>query len=233
MLERLGRRGVVFDNAFATSSWTLPSHGSVFTGQLPDVLSTTWLDPLSERFPTLAERLDSAGYRTGGFVGNLEYASRETGLSRGFAHYEDYPVSAGQLVLSSAILKRVTGSGLVRRLVGTEQRLNRRHAAQINRAFLRWVDRGSDRPFFAFLNYFDAHAPYYPPEPFTEAFRGEGVHLNPKPYREQPPERGAYTQEEMRGPRRPTMEPSPISTPKSASYSTGSRPPDSCGTRWW
>ena len=26
------------------------------------------------------------------FVANLDYCSRETGLSRGFAHYEDYPI---------------------------------------------------------------------------------------------------------------------------------------------
>ena len=31
-------------------------------------------------------------------------------------------------------------------------------------SFLAWLDRGqSDRPFFAFLNYFDAHSPYVLP----------------------------------------------------------------------
>ena len=37
--------------------------------------------------------LASHGYDTAGFVANLDYCSRETGLARGFAHYEDFPLS--------------------------------------------------------------------------------------------------------------------------------------------
>ena len=33
------------------------------------------------------------GMTTAGFVANLDYCSRETGLARGFAHYEDFPLS--------------------------------------------------------------------------------------------------------------------------------------------
>ena len=47
-------------------------------------------------------------------------------------------------------------------------------AEQINRRILHWLDRRPNRPFFAFLNYFDAHAPYFPPEPFwSRALPGE------------------------------------------------------------
>ena len=42
--------------------------------------------------------------------------------------------------------------------------LQSRGAREINAAFLDWLSRRrTDRPFFAFLNYFDAHAPYIPP----------------------------------------------------------------------
>ena len=34
-LDAIAREAVVFDNAFATSPWTLPSFGSLFTGRLP------------------------------------------------------------------------------------------------------------------------------------------------------------------------------------------------------
>ena len=40
------RRGVRFDRAQATSSWTLPSHASMFTGRWPHELSAGWLTPL-------------------------------------------------------------------------------------------------------------------------------------------------------------------------------------------
>ncbi len=39
-LEALASRAVVFERALATSSWTLPTHGSLFTGRYPYELST-------------------------------------------------------------------------------------------------------------------------------------------------------------------------------------------------
>ena len=43
---------------------------------------------------------------------------------------------------------------------------DRKDAGAINDAFLGWLDRrrGRRRPYFAFLNFYDAHAPYLPPE---------------------------------------------------------------------
>jgi arylsulfatase A-like enzyme len=78
--------------AFATSSWTLPSHASLFTGRWPHELGVDWTSPLGKGTPTLAEYLAAHGYDTAGFVANLDYCSWETGLTRGFAHYEDYPL---------------------------------------------------------------------------------------------------------------------------------------------
>ncbi len=55
-------------------------------------------------------------------------------------------------------------------MIGLYETLGRRDAPRIRGAFLSWVDRESDRPFFAFLNYFDAHSPYQPPAPFDSRF---------------------------------------------------------------
>ena len=45
---------------------------------------------------------------------------------------------------------------------------HRKSAERINKDFLVWLDRhrqqGQSAPFFAFLNYYDAHHPYLPPE---------------------------------------------------------------------
>ncbi len=91
-LERLARRGARFDLAFSTSSWTLPAHASLFTGQWPHELGVDWKSPLRDDVPTLAEYLAAQGYDTAGFAANLDFCGRETGLARGFAHYEDFPI---------------------------------------------------------------------------------------------------------------------------------------------
>ena len=89
-LAELAERGIRFDRAQATSSWTLPSHASMFTGRWPHELSAGWLTPLDATFPTLAEFLGSRGYATAGFVANYSYCASGSGLERGFAAYEDY-----------------------------------------------------------------------------------------------------------------------------------------------
>ncbi len=91
-LKRLAGQGVRFDLAFATASWTLPSHASLFTGRWPHELGVDWRSPLRADIPTLAEYLASQGYDTAGFAANLEYCTRESGLAQGFAHYEDFPI---------------------------------------------------------------------------------------------------------------------------------------------
>jgi arylsulfatase A-like enzyme len=185
-LEQFARRGVRFDRAFATASWTLPSHGSLFTGRWPHELTADWRVPLDETYPTLAEFLGTHGYDTAGFVANLDYCSRETGLGRGFAHYEDYPIEPWDLFTRyigiGSRIDLLTPASVLNRLLKTycgdgydvipRAKEHAKDAEAINRSFLAWLSRqqARGRPFFAFLNYNDAHSPYELPESSAPAF---------------------------------------------------------------
>ena len=169
-LERLAKTGVRFERALSTAPWTLPSHASMFTGRFPHELSADWRIPLDATYPTLAEVLSARGYLTAGFVANMEYCTYEHGLHRGFVHYEDYLVSPEEIVLSSSLGRTIANSHRLRPIVGYYDILGRKTAATLNRDFLRWLSRQDRRPFFAFLNYYDAHEPYLPPEPFNLKF---------------------------------------------------------------
>jgi arylsulfatase A-like enzyme len=168
-LDRLAQDGIVFAKAMATAPWTLPSHASMFTGRFHHELSTSLATPLDGTFPTLAEVLGTLGYVTAGFVANLDYCNREFGLARGFHHYEDYPISAGQIINSAALSRSLTGQ--IRLSLGNYEDINRKRAPDINRAYLSWLARqDSEQPYFAFLNYFDAHSPYIAPPEFGLKF---------------------------------------------------------------
>ena len=88
-IEDLARRATVFDNAFATAPWTLPSHASIFTGLYPSRhgagVTEPWLPPASV---TLAELLRRRGYVAAGISAGDLSASR-FGLAQGFHHYRD------------------------------------------------------------------------------------------------------------------------------------------------
>ena len=170
-LEELSKEGAVFQNAIATTSWTLPSHASLFTGRFHYETLTSYYKPLDATYPTLAEVLASRGYVTGGFAANTIFCRLEDGIARGFTHYEDWVASPGELARSSALVRFAFNKAWVRKLLGYYEMLDRKPAPRIRTDFLQWVDRiPSGRPFFAFLNYFDAHQPYLPPADFAQRF---------------------------------------------------------------
>jgi arylsulfatase A-like enzyme len=169
-LERWAESATVFERAMSTSPWTLPSHASMLTGHWAHELSATWETALGPEHRTLAEALGARGYLTGGFVANTYYCGHELGLARGFAHYEDYVASWRELAISASIVRLVVNSHGFRRLTGYEDNLPRRSAEAITEQFLHWQSTTGARPFFAFLNYFDAHETYLPPPPFDTMF---------------------------------------------------------------
>lgn len=174
-LGRLASRAVTFSQARSTAPWTLPSHASMMTGRWRHELSAGINQPLDDAFPTLAEYLACHGYDTAGFVANTTYAGAETGLARGFARYEDHDVSTSGALWTTAVGRHFLCPLLApqdRRSDGDPNDHLRKCAARIRRDFLSWVDRqkADDRPFFAFLNMFDAHNPYLPPAGFDAPF---------------------------------------------------------------
>lgn len=168
-LKTFAERGVVFDRAISTTSWSLPAHASLFTGRYPFEMSASWTETLDDRQPTLAEVLSDAGFATGAFVANRYYGRRGFGLERGFATYDDVPPSSIEGIPDTWWWSRKIIE-LVRMKLGDHRRVARRPASDVNRGFLGWQARQAGRPFFAFLNYIDAHEPYRPPDPFNLAF---------------------------------------------------------------
>jgi hypothetical protein len=169
-LERFAPEGIRFDRAMATAPWTLPSHGSMFTGRYPGELRARLRTPLADSFPRIAQAFTDAGYATGGFVSNVAYCSREHGLQRGFQHYEDYQITPGGIIGSSRLGRVLLEQPRVRDLLNYYDVPGRKTAKSVSEEFLDWIDRRNSRPFFAFLNYWDAHQPYLPPEPFRGRF---------------------------------------------------------------
>jgi arylsulfatase A-like enzyme len=197
-IHGLASQGIRFDRAYTASSWTLPSHASMFTGRWPHELSAGWFTPLDRTHPTLAEYLGSRGFATAGFIANSWYCSDDSGLARGFTTYRDYTFPRLTACSTAALVDRpMTGIDELEHFL--EDRLdfdllkpvaeylwwifksNRKAAEEVNREVIDWLAgrRQPDRPFFAFLNYYDAHAPYQLPERGIHRF---GVH--PRNHRE-------------------------------------------------
>jgi arylsulfatase A-like enzyme len=166
-LERLAREGARFENAFATSSWSLPSHASLFTGLYP-FQHRADPQPLRPEFLTLAEFLNAHGYATASFVANTIWCTHSAGIAQGFVHHEDYFGNVWDMASRTVYSQKALEAVLT--FFGEYRAVERKRAEDINRSLLRWLDRRPDRPFFVFLNYFDAHEPVFPPPPYDAMF---------------------------------------------------------------
>jgi arylsulfatase A-like enzyme len=168
-LDKLASEGVLFENAFATASWTLPSHASMMTGRYT-YEHRAGGSPLNKQFPTLAEALSSLGYATAGFIANNEYCSAKTGLSRGFSTYEDHFSNVPDMIRQTYYGKLIM-SGLP--FIGYYDLPGRKNASEVNREFFNWLGTNRGTPFFAFLNYFDVHDPYIAPASYQRKFAAQ------------------------------------------------------------
>jgi len=131
-LEQLATESTVWEEAYSTSSWTSPSHASLFTGLHPaahGVTQSAW--SMGPELDTLAERLSAGGYRTAGIVGN-PMVGRVFGFDQGFDEYHE-----------TWREKRAPG---------------REHPAVEHLG--RLLDSADRRPLFAFINLIEPHSPY-------------------------------------------------------------------------
>lgn len=163
-IDRWSDQAVVFETALATSPWTLPTFGTLLTGELPSqhlagsyetVDGKREYSAVAGDVPTLAEMLAEHDVSTGAVMNN-PFLHPRFGISRGFETY-DY----------------VTGNNV-----------KLRRADAVVDAALRWLDDHAEQPFLLVVHMFDPYLNYDPPPPFRGRFTG-----NPQAegYRDVPP----------------------------------------------
>ena len=160
-LDRLAAAGVRFARARGVSSWTLPTHASLFTGKYPSVHGARYhpegrfrlsqgldgrfahyrVNPMHDGEATLAGWMGDAGWRTGGVVAG-PWMKKVFGLDRGFGWWDDRNI----------------------------RELNGRDAADVTDSAISFVERHADEPFLLFVNYFDPHGPWMTRWEFLERF---------------------------------------------------------------
>jgi arylsulfatase A-like enzyme len=167
-IDSLAAEGVRFETAIAPSSWTQPSHASMLTGRYTYEHQAE-MEPLDDTYPTIGEVMQANGYRTAGFSANTLFFTRRHGHGRGFLHFEDNYQSVTDAFFNSSLYGFLFDFYGLRKGLNYEGVPNRLLASNINTAALNWIDRGGE-PFFVFMNYFDVHDPYTPPEPYRSQF---------------------------------------------------------------
>jgi len=160
-LDKLAAESVLYRKAIATSSWTLPSHASLFTGKFTSshgarydangpLFLASVVSAASKHYRarglgvdelTLAGILRESGYATGAVVGG-PWLKRVFGLDKGFDFYDDSEIST----------------------------INGKSANLVTASAVNWIKTVRSKELFLFLNYFDPHAPYMAPQVAVQMF---------------------------------------------------------------
>jgi tetratricopeptide (TPR) repeat protein len=136
VLDSLAQKSLFFENAICAAPLTLPSHTSLMTGRYPIHHGTRDnAGRVRDQEQTLAEILKAKGYHNYAFVSGFPLEHR-FGLNQGFDVYNDE-------------FQRIEGRPLD---FGSE-----RNAESVADAFLKLSKKP---PFFAWIHFFDPHAPY-------------------------------------------------------------------------
>ncbi len=169
-MDRLAKRSVVFDRAYAMASYTGKSLGPLHIGKFPSetLRDGGHFNVYAPKNVFVAERASAAGFATLGAMSHF-YFKPTFGLSQGFERWDlsaippglaDNDNSMSSEALSNVVLKMLASPG-----AGA--------SAPALDAGADAADGGTQgRPFFAWFHYFDPHA-QYAPHPDAPNF-GEG-----------------------------------------------------------
>ncbi len=151
-IDGLAERGVLFETAITPVPLTLPSHTSIFTGQLPTHhgVRNNGTYRVPKELETLAEVLRRNDFRTGAVIGAFVLDSKY-GLDQGFDTYDDN-LHGGK--------------------DGPMFMFDERPGRMVTDQGLTWLEANHRDRFFLWLHYFDPHANYEPPPPFDVLYEG-------------------------------------------------------------
>ena len=192
-MTELAKRGTVFSSASAPSSWTLPSHTTMFTGAPVQMHGVEWddlaMDPGHQTLPELLQQNGwfTAGWWTGWFLAG------EYGFERGFDVYDNAMTGGREIERMYAAALASEDYSLVRTIlqgrdVQGHEDITTPNVMKGFEATINLVE--SDQDLFLFAHLFDAHYDYIPEAPFDTKFdpdysgsmTGKSFYKNPAIY---------------------------------------------------
>jgi arylsulfatase A-like enzyme len=171
-IAELAARGAAHPKAYASASWTVPSHASMWSGRLPrsagfqhrgETKAGSYVEAnrrLVADGQSLPAVMRDAGFDTFGVSGNT-WISEHGGFDQGFDRFE---------VVTHRRQARLHKKGWRDRLAWRVDTLRAKlddGATAVSGVLDDWLAQRDRQPFFLFVNLIECHSPYLPPKPFN------------------------------------------------------------------
>lgn len=181
-IDRIGREGAVFTNAFVTTPLCSPSRASFLTGQwvhAHGIVDNTNRSEQSHRLTTFPALQRSAGYETA-YIGKW-HMGNDSMPRPGFDHWVSFP---GQGQYADP---QINANGTLEKRAGFMTDI-------LNEAALDFLKKQRSKPFSLYLAHKAVHGPFTPPDRHKTLYEGMAIPRHPsagaprkgKPALEQP-----------------------------------------------
>lgn len=179
-------QGNSFSDCFSHAIFTQPSAASILTGTYPTTHGLGFQNEvIPDSLPTVAERLQTAGYRTGA-ISDLVNVSKATKLNKGFDVFNgpgrfqslgskaSFPVKYPRAVMKQAELYLKNREDLQLALQNSELFSKQKMGPMAtNEIMIDMIEEFKDDQFFIYTHYNSPHHPYVPPPGFITEFTHE------------------------------------------------------------
>lgn len=193
-LDTLAAEGSCFKKTFTTTTWTLPSHASLFTGTYPSKHGAHADHKfLTDEHVVLPEILHENGYETVA-VSNNTWISEEFGFAQGFEifyktwQYVQSDTDLGKIArqeegtdklrkAATALFDGNPVANLANAIYGQFfRKTDDNGAARTNAWIDDWITtRDDSQPFFLFVNYLEPHLEYRPQKEHAKRHLPNGI----------------------------------------------------------
>ncbi len=184
-MDALASASAVSCSTYTQQPQTNPAIASIFTSLYPAVhgVRMHMVDRLGDQFPTLAEVMHNAGYRTSAIIPWTSLEPAFSGFHRGFQTYEAFvqneppalknPATAALAGIYRRVTDQVAMGSAVEAVLGmrqgTEAEIDGR-ADVTAQAAITWLANNGDQQFFLWVHFFDPHYPWTAPEPWDQLY---------------------------------------------------------------
>ena len=170
-LDRLSEEGIMFTNAFVTTSLCSPSRASFLTGQYPHQHGVvTNHTPWDNRNITFLELLKTAGYETA-FIGKWHMPGKGLPKLRGLDHFISFTKEGGQGVYYNCplIIDGVKA-----------ERAGKYITEDLTDFALKFIEKKRDTPFCLYLSHKAVHFGFRPPPHLKGIYKDLDLKLPPE-----------------------------------------------------
>ena len=154
-ITNLAVKGILFEDAYSTTSWTLPACGSLMTGLSPRAMNLQESsDTLPSKAATIARVMQKSG-RTTLAVSSNPFITRAYGFDRGFDRFIN--------VYDKGLRPALSGIFIFDHIFRLRYSLD--DASNVNKLALNSLKELKDKSWFFWVHYMDPHKPYGGPWP--------------------------------------------------------------------